>query len=67
VPEGSVTVPVNVGEARGAFSPRDVAIVPEKPASSAIASANSLSVLRSAGAPSTSAATAASAYAVVAT
>jgi hypothetical protein len=63
---GSVTIPVNVGESIGAFRPIEFVIVVVKLASSLIASANSLRVLRSAGAPSTSAATAASAYAVVA-
>ena len=67
VPEGSVTVPVNVGESIFAFSPTDVVSVVAKFSSSAIANASSLSVLRSAGAPSTSDAIAASVYAVVAT
>ena len=67
VPEGSVTVPVNVGESIFAFSPTDVVSVVAKLASSLIAAANSLSVFRSAGAPSTSDATAAPTNAVVAT
>ena len=60
------TVPVNVGEARGAFKPIAVAVVVAKFASSPRASANSLRVFKVAGAESIIAATAASAYAVVA-
>ena len=48
---GSVTVPVNVGEASGAFKPSDVVTVDAKFASSPSAAASSSSVLSAAGAP----------------
>ena len=49
--EATVTVPVNVGEASGAFRPRFVVTVDAKFASSPSAAASSSSVLSAAGAP----------------
>ena len=50
---GTVTVPVKVGEASGALSPRFVAVVVAKFASSPSAAASSLRVFRASGAVST--------------
>ena len=50
VDSGRVTVPVNVGEASGAFKPRLVVTVPEKFASSPSAAASSTRVFSAAGA-----------------
>ena len=61
VPAGRVTVPVNVGDANGAFKLRAVVTVPAKLASSPSASANSFNVLRASGEALVSILTAASA------
>ena len=63
---GSVTVPVNVGFASGAFKPRAVDVVVAKFASSPRAAASSLSVFSVSGAASTKPLTAACTKAVVA-
>ena len=61
-PDGIVTVPVNVGEASGAFSPIEFVIVVEKFASAARAVDNSFNVFNVAGAPPTKLATCPSVY-----
>ena len=64
---GTVTVPVNVGEAIGALSPRFVAVVVAKFSSSPSAAASSLRVFSASGAVSTRLETAVLTKAVVAT
>ena len=63
---GTVTVPVNVGEASGAFSPNAVVMPEAYDASSLMAAANSLSVSNAPGAPPIKSVTAPVTKAVVA-